>query len=137
MWALSARTRFSSPPTTLRYVSCRCFSFLTRPLPPACVDSHFPSFPPPLQLHLTARHRSLGSHSAVLVDPEQTAVPVTHAKYGKTYHMYLENFPASTTLQLDLYSFKVRTQEKQGGREGRDGGEGDSTWGSLGGWCLV
>ncbi|KAM3567625.1 hypothetical protein VYU27_010234, partial [Nannochloropsis oceanica] len=57
-------------------------------------------------LHLTARHRSLGSHSAVLVDPEQTAVPVTHAKYGKTYHMYLENFPASTTLQLDLYRFK-------------------------------
>ena len=67
----------------------------------------------PLQLHLTARHRSLGSHSAVLVDPEQTAVPVTHAKYGKTYHMYLENFPASTTLQLDLYRFKVRRGEKE------------------------
>jgi len=44
-------------------------------------------------------------------------VPVIHAKYGKTYHMYLENFPASTTLKLDLYRFKVNTQEKAG-REG-------------------
>ena len=56
----------------------------------------------------------------MLVDPEQTAVPVTHAKYGKTYHMYLENFPASTTLQLDLYRFKVHTR-----REMREGGRGE------------
>jgi len=79
-----------------------------------------PSLPfPPLvlpQSHLTARHRSLGSHSAVLVDPEQTAVPVTHAKYGKTYHMYLENFAPLTTLQLDLYRFKVRGRREKRGK---------------------
>jgi len=59
----------------------------------------------------------LGSHSAVLVDPEQTAVPVTHAKYGKTYHMYLENFAPLTTLQLDLYRFKVRGRREKRGKE--------------------
>jgi len=69
----------------------------------------------------------------VLVDPEQTAVPVTHAKYGKTYHMYLENFPASTTLQLDLYRFKVCIQEKIGreGRRGRAGGDGETEYGAV------
>ena len=77
------------------------------------------SFPP--QEHLTARHRSLGSHSAVLVDPEMTAVPTTHVKYGKTYHMYLENFPANTEVQLDLYKFKVRRSKREE-EEKKDGG---------------
>jgi hypothetical protein len=102
---------YNSPVRFLFVDRCLYFLFVlfTRPSRPACVAPYCLSFSLSLQLHLKARHRSLGSHSAVLVDPEQTAVPVTHARYGKTYHMYLENFPASTTLQLDLYRFKVRT----------------------------
>jgi hypothetical protein len=45
----------------------------------------------------------------VLVDPDITAVPTTRVKYGKTYHVYLENFPANAEIQVDLLKFKVKT----------------------------
>ncbi len=85
--------------------------FTDLPILPAPAHPSLLSFPP--QEHFMARHRSLGSHSAVLVDPEMTAVPIMHVKYGKTYHMYLENFPANTEVQLDLYKFKVWKKKRR------------------------
>jgi hypothetical protein len=44
----------------------------------------------------------------VLVDPDIPAVPTTHVKYGNTYHIHLENFPANSDVHVELLKYKVK-----------------------------
>jgi len=51
---------------------------------------------------LNHNRRHLGIFSTMLVDPAQPVVPLTHVAYEKPYHLYLENFPPSTAVDVDL-----------------------------------